>query len=160
MLLVKWPNNISLLATFAISQKYYVTFLGKLQYHQLILSKLLSHWSFGLIPFFFWLHLTFSKSPNYFWPLCISIFSQVYFSSSPNSCTISISPQLIFILDKMCGQKTTKSPIFCLYITKILWTKDKSLKCSEKNNEQTKMTRQKTEEKHNNNNLLSIYWNQ
>ena len=39
------------------------------------------------------------------------------------------------------------------------WTKDELLKCSEKNNKQTKMTRQKTEEKHNNNNILSIYWN-
>ena len=43
--------------------------------------------------------------------------------------------------------KTPLNHQFSAYFTKILWTKHKSLKCSEKNHEQTKLTRQKTEVK-------------
>ena len=42
--------------------------------------------------------------------------------------------------------KRTLNHQFSAYITKILWTKDELSKCSEKNNKQTKMTRQKMEE--------------
>ena len=58
-----------------------------------------------------------------------------------------------------CMAKRTLNHQFSAYITKILWTKDELSKCSGKNNKQTKMTRQKMEEDHNTNSLLSICWN-
>ena len=97
-------------------------------YHQLIITNLFCHSrylisSFGLIGSTIFLLATFAispkhfvaflKSPKYFGYFLYHHFLHLFWS--PYSCSISISPKLFFISDKMCGLKTTKSPILCLY---------------------------------------------
>ena len=59
--------------------------------------------------------VTFLQSPKFFGHFIISPIFTTLFFLLPKSCSMPMSPKLFFILDKMSGQKTTKSPIFCLY---------------------------------------------
>ena len=124
-------------------QKGSFIMLGKLQYYQHILSQALSHQSFGLIPFFGYIcNITeilcciFKITKNILATFYITILYNFIFSS-PNSCSISISPTWIFILAKYVAKRPLNHHFMPIS------PKDESLKCSEKNDKQTKTTRQK-----------------
>ena len=112
--LVIW-STMFLLATFAISPKYFVTFF--------------------LIPKYFGQCFSSPISCNFNFFHHQILAPILYHQNSSSFQTKGVAKRLL-------------NHQILVYFTKIMWTKDKLSKCSEKNNEQTKMTRQQMELKH------------
>ena len=139
--------------------------IGEIATSPTYLSQALSHQSFVLIPFFIGhicnitkIFCQISKITKIFCPAFLSpCFTTLFY------CHLILVP---FLYHQNCSsiwtKRVSKRPLnqqFSAYFIKIVWTKDEPSTCSEEKNELTKTTRQMMEEKHNDNNFLSIYWN-